>query len=139
MNQHGNGFVRVSGLGADSARCPSTIKSLPDEVWVMSYTKAEYDEVEPKAPGMYFLREALDCEQLGMTVLEASEGWKGLEHDHSGDGQEEVYLLVDGSGQITIDGETVELTPGEAVRVSADATRELAFDAESLMVIAGAA
>lgn len=105
----------------------------------MSYTKAEYDEVEPKAPGMYFLREALDCEQLGMTVLEASEGWKGLEHDHSGDGQEEVYLLVDGSGQITIDGETVELTPGEAVRVSADATRELAFDAESLMVIAGAA
>ncbi len=105
----------------------------------MSYTKAEYDEVEPKAPGMYFLREALDCEQLGMTVLEASEGGTGLEHDHSGDGQEEVYLLVDGSGQITIDGETVELTPGEAVRVSADATRELAFDAESLMVIAGAA
>lgn len=105
----------------------------------MAYTKTAYDDVEPKAPGMYFLREALDCEQLGVTVLEASEGWNGLEHDHAGDGQEEVYLLVDGSGQLTIDGETVELTPGEAVRVPADATRKLAFDAESLMVIAGAA
>ena len=115
------------------------IKLLADKHSVMAYTKTTYDEVEPMAPGMYFLREALECEQLGLTVVEANEGWTGLEHDHSADGQEEVYLLVDGSGELTIDGETVELRPGEAVRVSADATRELAFTTESLMVIAGAA
>lgn len=104
----------------------------------MTHTRIQYDSVEPKAPGMYFLRDALECEQLGLTVLEANEGWEGMEHDHAHDDQEEVYLLVDGGGRITIDGEVVDLESGDAVRVAPGATRELAFDTESLMVIAGA-
>lgn len=104
----------------------------------MGYTRTSYDAVEPKAPGMYFLREALDCDSLGITVLEADGGWQGLEHDHEADGQEEVYLLLSGSGQLTVEGEELTLTAGDAVRVEAESTRELSFDEESLMVIAGA-
>ncbi|SDJ64475.1 Cupin domain-containing protein [Halovenus aranensis] len=104
----------------------------------MSYDTATYDEVEPRAPGMYFLRNELDCENLGFTVLDATEGWDGMEHDHAEDGQEEVYLLVDGSGVLTVDGDELQLDPGEAVRVDADASRHLSFDEESTMVIAGA-
>lgn len=104
----------------------------------MSYSKQNYGDVEPRAPGMHFLRDALDCEQLGMTVLEAGPEWEGMEHDHADDEHEEVYLLVDGIGEITVEGETVTLEPGDAVRVAPDANRQLSFDDESLMVIAGA-
>jgi mannose-6-phosphate isomerase-like protein (cupin superfamily) len=104
----------------------------------MSYNRQSYDDVEPRAPGMHFLRDALDCENLGITVLDAGEGWDGMEHDHGDQNHEEVYVLVDGSGTLTVDGEELALDPGEAVRVDPDATRHLAFDEESMMVIAGA-
>jgi quercetin dioxygenase-like cupin family protein len=104
----------------------------------MSYSTITYDEVEPRAPGMHFLRDALDCEQLGITVVDAGEGWEGMEHDHEDDDQEEVYLLVDGAATLTVDGEDVSLDAGDAVRVPADATRELTFSADSQMVIVGA-
>jgi mannose-6-phosphate isomerase-like protein (cupin superfamily) len=102
------------------------------------YTKTAYDSVEPKAPGMHFLRDALDCENLGVTVLDAGADWEGMEHDHADQDHEEVYVLLSGSGQITVDGETVSLEAGDAVRVAPGATRALSFDAESQMVIAGA-
>ena len=104
----------------------------------MAYTKENYEDVEPLAPGMHFLRNDLDCDTLGLTVLDAGTGWKGKEHDHAGDGQEEVYFLVDGSGTIDIEDETVSLDPGDAIRVDPDATRQLSFDEESTMVIVGA-
>lgn len=104
----------------------------------MAYTHVHYDEVEPKAPGMHFLRDALDCTELGFTVLEAGAGWEGKPHDHGEQGHEEVYLLVEGSGTLTVEDESLALSAGEAVRVDADATRELTFDEQSLMVIAGA-
>ncbi|MFC7057189.1 cupin domain-containing protein [Halovenus salina] len=104
----------------------------------MSYDTVSYDEVEPRAPGMHFLRTELGCENLGFTVLDAGEGWDGMEHDHAEDGQEEVYLLVDGSGVLTVEGDEIDLEPGEAVRVDADASRQLTFGEESTMVIAGA-
>mgnify|MGYP006280122153 CR=1 FL=1 len=104
----------------------------------MSHTRVSYDDVEPRAPGMHFLRDALECDELGITVLDAVEGWEGKEHDHSHDGQEEVYLLVDGSATLTVDGEGVSLSAGDAVRVEPDASRELSFAEESQMVIVGA-
>ncbi|MUW16051.1 cupin domain-containing protein, partial [Halorubrum sp. CBA1125] len=86
----------------------------------MGYDTTAYDDVEPRAPGMYFLRDALDCEQLGVTVVEADDGWEGLEHDHAEDGQEEVYLLLHGEATLTVEGEAIDLGPGDAVRVDAD-------------------
>jgi mannose-6-phosphate isomerase-like protein (cupin superfamily) len=104
----------------------------------MSYTSENYTDVEPRAPGMHFLRDALDCDNLGLTVVEADPGWEGMEHDHGEESHEEVYLLVDGDGEITVDGESVSLTPGDAVRVDPGASRQLRFNEESTMVIAGA-
>ena len=104
----------------------------------MSYDWTNYADVEPLAPGMYFLREALSCAELGLTVLEADDGWEGKPHDHAAEGQEEVYLLVEGSCELSVDGESLALESGDAVRVDPEATRRLAFDAESTMVIVGA-
>lgn len=104
----------------------------------MAYDTTSYDDVEPRAPGMYFLRDALDCDNLGVTVLDANAGWEGKAHDHAHDDQEEVYLLLEGSGTLTVEDEEIALSPGDAVRVDPGDSRELAFDESSLMVIAGA-
>jgi len=104
----------------------------------MSYTRTNYENVEPRAPGMHFLRDALDCEQLGVTVLDADPGWEGMDHDHADDDHEEVYVLLEGSGRMTVENEEIDLDAGDAIRVASDAARELSFDEESTMVIAGA-
>ncbi|GAA0719784.1 mannose-6-phosphate isomerase-like protein (cupin superfamily) [Halorubrum trapanicum] len=105
----------------------------------MGYDTTAYDDVEPRAPGMYFLREALDCENLGVTVVEADDGWEGMEHDHGDAHHEEVYVLLHGEATLTVAGDDVDLAPGDAVRVDPGSTRDLAFSADgSKMVIAGA-
>lgn len=104
----------------------------------MSYSKTQYGDVEQRAPGMYFLRDALGCEHLGITVLDADKGWTGMKHDHAEEGHEEVYVLIEGSGSITVDGEELALTAGDVVRVDPGASRTLEFDEASTMVIAGA-
>jgi len=43
---------------------------------MMSYSKTNYEDVEPRAPSMYFLRDALNCENLGVTVIDADEDGK---------------------------------------------------------------
>jgi len=105
----------------------------------MSHDATNYETAEPKAPGMYFLRDELDCDNLGITVVEADAGWEGMEHAHEDDGQEEVYVLLDGSAKLTVEEETVGLDPGDAVRVNAEDSRMLRFDEDdSRMVIGGA-
>jgi len=106
----------------------------------MSYTKVDSGDVEPIGDGMRFLRDPLDCENLGVTLLDADPGWTGKEHDHAEDGQEEVYVLVEGSATVTVDGEDVELGAGEALRLPAEATRQIRNgDTESTFVLVGAA
>ncbi|WP_115864695.1 cupin domain-containing protein [Halorussus litoreus] len=105
----------------------------------MSYTKVDYEDVEPVGDGLHFLRDQLDCENVGVSVLEADPGWTGMEHDHAEDGQEEVYVLVDGAATVTVEGEDVELSTGDALRIPADATRQIHNgDAESTFVLVGA-
>ncbi len=105
----------------------------------MAYDHTSYDDVEPRAPGMYFLRDALGCTELGITVVEADDGWDGLEHDHGEDGQEEIYLLLAGEATLVVDGDALALDAGDAVRVDPESTRTLSFGADdSRMVIAGA-
>ncbi|MFC6725620.1 cupin domain-containing protein, partial [Halobium palmae] len=91
----------------------------------MSYTKVNYRDVDPVGDGLHFLRDALDCEELGVSVLDAEPGWEGMEHDHDDEGEEEVYLLVDGEATVTVDGEDVEMTAGDALRIPPGATRAI--------------
>ena len=83
-----------------------------------SYTLVNYDDVEPVANRLRFLREPLDCANLGMSVRELEPGEVGQEHDHAEEGQEEVYLLVDGEMTMTVEGEAMSLSAGDAVRVA---------------------
>lgn len=105
----------------------------------MSYTKAHYTDVDPISESLYFLRDALDCENLGISVVDCDPNWTGKEHDHSESEHEEVYYLVRGGATLVVDGEEVELGEGDAIRVSPDTRRQIQNGPEhSQLVIAGA-
>ncbi len=110
-------------------------------------TEAVDSVVPEEYGGMWFFREPLGCENLGVTILELEPGGKGKAHDHAGDGQEEVYVVVDGELTVQLGGgeETppdaeVTLAVGEAVRVGAETRRQLHNhgDGTVRVVIAGA-
>ncbi|MDL5360722.1 cupin domain-containing protein [Halalkalicoccus sp. NIPERK01] len=104
-----------------------------------TYTKANYADVDPVAGSLYFLRDPLDCENLGVSVLECDPGWTGKEHDHADEGHEEVYLLVEGEATVVIEDEEVAMAEGDAVRIPGEATRRIENgDAESRFVLVGA-
>jgi mannose-6-phosphate isomerase-like protein (cupin superfamily) len=105
----------------------------------MSYSKVNHRDVEPKAETMHFLRDALGCENLGFTVAECAANWTGMEHDHAERGHEEVYYLVEGEATLHVDGDEVAMDPGDAVRVSPDASRQIENGPrESTFVVVGA-
>ncbi|MFO7927675.1 MAG: cupin domain-containing protein [Halobacteriota archaeon] len=115
----------------------------------MAYETASVDEVESVVPeefgGMWFFRDPLGCENLGMTLLELEPGGKGKAHDHGEDEQEEVYLVVDGELTVLIGDEDdpeaeLSLSSGEAIRVDGETWRQLSNEGDERVriVIAGA-
>ncbi|MDS0284004.1 cupin domain-containing protein [Haloarcula onubensis] len=105
----------------------------------MSYTRVNYDDVEPVGDAMHFMRDPLECSNLGVTIVECDPGWTGKEHDHSGQDQEEVYVLVEGAATVDVAGESVELNAGDAIRIDPAAPRQIHNGEEkSLFVLVGA-
>jgi len=104
----------------------------------MTHARVNYDDIEPVGGGLHFLRDALDCANLGVSVLDVEAGWSGKPHDHADDGEEEVYVLVEGAATVTVGDETVSMAAGDALRVDPEATRQVEAEADSLFVIAGA-
>jgi len=97
------------------------------------------DDIDVQMGAMRRLREGLQTEAVGLTIVDADPGWEGPEHDHGESDHEEVYLLLDGDASVTIDGETVDLEPGDAVRIDPDETRQVHNgDTASRFVFAGA-
>jgi quercetin dioxygenase-like cupin family protein len=104
----------------------------------MSFTKANYEDVEAKGGALHFLRDELGTENLGITVIDAEKGWEGMEHDHAEDEHEEVYLLVEGEVTAEIEGEEVTMKEGDAVRVPGESQRKLTAEKDSKIVAVGA-
>jgi hypothetical protein len=61
-------------------------------------------------------RRALGARAFGFNYFVLPPNQAGREHDHTEEGQEEVYFVVRGSGTMTIDEEELELVPGRFVR-----------------------
>ncbi len=102
------------------------------------YTKANYQDVDDRN-GMYFLRDELDCENVGVTVVECEPGWEGKEHDHEEERQEEVYVLIEGEATVTVEDEEIAMEAGDAIRIAPDVTHQIRNgDTESRFVLIGA-
>jgi mannose-6-phosphate isomerase-like protein (cupin superfamily) len=91
----------------------------------MSYSVVHVDEIEAAGPGgaVRFVRRALGVEAFGINWFDLSPNAEGREHDESASGQEEVHVVVRGSGVWRVDGEDVPVREGTFLRFDPAARR----------------
>ena len=77
---------------------------------------------------------ALELEQSALTYQRVPPGYR-FPFGHTHKSQEEVYLVVRGSGRIKVDDEIVEIKEWDAVRVTAGAWRGYEAGSQGLEII----
>ncbi|WP_408960364.1 cupin domain-containing protein [Natrinema sp. 74] len=68
------------------------------------------------------LTETLGCEEMRLNTCTIPPGDEGPYHKH--ESQEEVYVLLDGPGHVTVDGDLVDVPEGGIVRLPAETPRK---------------
>ena len=93
----------------------------------MGYTLLNHDDpsIESFRGAFYKMRKALGTTAFGINEVRLLPNTAGVEHDESDTGHEEVYVVMEGSGTFTIDGDPVAVGEGDYVRVDADSNRVL--------------
>jgi uncharacterized cupin superfamily protein len=82
-------------------------------------------------------RAGLGVESFGLSVLDFPPNYTGYpEHDHSEDGQEEVYTALSGTATITIGGEDHTLEPGVFAQVPSGVPRKIVTSESPVRVLA---
>ncbi|HET8741367.1 MAG TPA: cupin domain-containing protein [Gaiella sp.] len=91
------------------------------------FTVVDVDELEPAGPtgAVRFLRRALGATAFGFNWFELPPGAAGPEHDETDSKQEEVMIVLSGTGSLTIDGEELVLAPRRVVRLDPEAVRQV--------------
>lgn len=133
---------RSSGAGASSLRegverlfglVGATVFEMPD------WTKKNFDELRDVSPRdvhvqWRFAREALRSAELGVSRFTYEPGAR-MPWGHRHRVQEEVYVVVAGSGRAKLDDEVVELSAWDALRVAPAVIRSFEAGPEGLDVI----
>jgi len=91
------------------------------------YAVRRIDDMEAIVQGSFKkARAELGITSFGLQVIDFPPNVDGYpEHDHSQDGQEEVYVVMRGNGEIEIEGERIAVDPETMVRVSPGTKRKL--------------
>jgi uncharacterized cupin superfamily protein len=91
----------------------------------MAYSMVKLADVEPAGPGgsVWFVRRELGVGAFGINWFEIPPNTEGREHDETDSGQEEVNVVVRGSGTYRIDGEEVVVEEGTFLRFDPGTTR----------------
>lgn len=91
------------------------------------YTVKSIDDMHSLHHGAVRLAGAeLGVESFGLQLLDFPAGFSDYpEHDHRDDGQEEVYVVLRGSGEFEIDGERVPVDPARMIRIESTTRRKL--------------
>jgi hypothetical protein len=98
----------------------------------MKYHKKTYD-LKNLPKWLTFLRDDISLTSLGMGFVRLPIG-KGYTFLHKHESQEEIYIVISGKGLIYLDGELVDLIPGDVVRVNPEVYRALKADDESELI-----
>jgi len=101
------------------------------------YTAKPIDDMETFYKGLFRkARAELGVTSFGLGVVELGPNADNYpDHDHSGS-QEEVLVVLRGTGELIVDGETVPLSPETIVRVGPDAKRQIKPGAEGMRLLA---
>ena len=96
------------------------------------YSKKNLRDVENQAPnfGMpeeldaRFARADIEGTTLGLSILKLGPGFR-MPFGHKHSDQEEVYVIVRGSGRVKVDDEIVELAQWDAIRFDSGTMRNM--------------
>ena len=101
----------------------------------MAHTVIDASDVESPNGVFRGLSAPLGVGKFKVNRLELPPDGEGPEHDHSANGEEEVYAVVGGSGTVLVDGEEIALRPGQFVFCSPDARRQMRAGGDGLVWI----
>jgi mannose-6-phosphate isomerase-like protein (cupin superfamily) len=105
---------------------------------MIGYMVKPIDEMEAIHHGIVKLAGAeLGVQSFGIQVLDFPAGFPDYpEHDHSHDGQEEVYVVLRGRGDFEIDGERVPIDPGRMFWIAPGSWRKLYPGPDGVRILA---
>jgi mannose-6-phosphate isomerase-like protein (cupin superfamily) len=98
----------------------------------MGYRLVHASDVAP-APGPHPAASAYDrgvgarlgVRAFGLYQVELPAGAASVEHDHTGDGAEDVYAVLAGRGAVLVDGVSLPVGPGDFVAVTPESRRQV--------------
>ena len=107
----------------------------------MGYTLVNHDDpsVESFRDAFFKMRRALGTTAFGINEVRLQAGLDGIEHDEATTGHEEVYIVLEGSGTMTVDGAAVAIGGGDYLRVDAESTRLVTAGSAGLTYVVVAA
>jgi mannose-6-phosphate isomerase-like protein (cupin superfamily) len=101
-------------------------------------TVKEIGEMETFYEGLFRkARAELGVDSFGLAVIELEPNAENHpNHDHAGEGQEEVFVVLRGSGEMEFDGEHFAIDPETVVRVAPTAKRRIHPGPEGMRLVA---
>jgi uncharacterized cupin superfamily protein len=102
------------------------------------FTLKSIGEMESINAGMVKLAGAeLGVQSFGIQVFDFPAGFSGYpEHDHADDGQEEVYVVLNGSAEFELNGQRRQLDPQQMMRVDSHTRRRLVPGPDGVRILA---
>src|SRR5919204_6381207 len=93
----------------------------------MGYSVVNVDDIDPAGPGgaVRVVRRELGVQAFGINWFEVPPNVAGPEHDETESGQEEVNVIIRGSGVYRVEGEEVPLRVGTVCRFDPETKRQI--------------
>jgi quercetin dioxygenase-like cupin family protein len=92
----------------------------------------QFEEMEGSGGATWRLaRKTLGAESFGFNVVDIAAGGEIPAHDHTGDNQEEVFIILDGQGTIVTDGEEHDAPAGTFCRFAPEVNRTIKNDSDA--------
>jgi hypothetical protein len=104
----------------------------------MGYSIVRVEELEGSGPGgaVRFVRRELGVEAFGINWFELPPNTEGLEHDEAESQQEEVNVIIRGSGVYRIEGNDIPVGVGTFLRFDPGTTRVPVAGPDGMTMIA---
>jgi hypothetical protein len=104
----------------------------------VGYSVVNVDEIEKAGPGgaVRFVRRELGVQAFGINWYDLGPNVRGREHDEVDTGQEEVNVIIAGSGVYEVQGETIPVEAGSFLRFDPETTRCPVAGPEGMTMIA---
>ena len=104
----------------------------------MGYSTVHVDDIEGAGPGgaVRFVRRELGVQAFGINWFEIPPDSEGHPHDESSSRQEEVVVVVAGSGAWRVDDTEVPVRAGSFIRIDPGSTRCPIAGSEGLTFVA---